>query len=134
SAEHPFSPPGTYTIRVLSTVNKGSGFLNPTWTGPSANDTDQDPNASLPQKAPLYGQDRRVVYIRPSTAADHANSPYYLGASGEGSPTLYDLEGLGELDVIEATSDGKVVALRPDGTPVPGWPVSTNVLSAPHNQ
>jgi subtilisin family serine protease len=136
AGQHPFSFPGTYTVRVLSTVDKtgGGGFLNPTWTGSAPADTDQDPNKALPQSAPLYGQDRRVVYVRPSTAADHAGSPYYLGASGEGSPTLYDLEGRGELDVIEATSDGKILALRPDGTPVPGWPVSTNALSAPHNQ
>jgi subtilisin family serine protease len=135
AGQHPFSFPGTYTVRVLSTVDKtgGGGFLNPTWTGPNPTDTDQDPNKALPQKAPLFGQDRRVVYIRPSNA-DHAGSPYYLGASGEGSPTLYDLEGRGELDAIEATSDGKVVALRPDGSAVPGWPVSTNALSAPHNQ
>jgi subtilisin family serine protease len=136
SGEHPFSFPGTYTVRVLSTVDKngGGGFLNPTWTGPGLTDTDQDPNRALPQKAPLYGQDRRIVNIRPSTAADHDGSPYYLGASGEGSPTLYDLEGRSELDVIEATSDGDVLALRPDGTPVPGWPVSADPLSAPHNQ
>ena len=136
AGQHPFSFPGTYTIRVLSTVDKtgGGGFLNPTWTGPGPSDTDQDPNHALPQTAPLYGQDRRVVYIHPSTAADHTGSPFYLGASGEGSPTLYDLEGRGELDVIEATSDGQVVALRPDGTPVPGWPVSIDPLSAPHNQ
>jgi subtilisin family serine protease len=136
AGQHPFSFPGTYTVRVLSTVDKagGGGFLNPTWTGPTPADSDQDPNRALPQTAPLYGQDRRIVYVRPSTAADHAGSPYYLGASGEGSPTLYDLEGRGELDAIEATSDGQVLALRPDGTPVPGWPVSTDTLSAPHNQ
>jgi subtilisin family serine protease len=136
TGQHPFSFQGTYTVRVLSTVDKngGGGFLNPTWTGPGAGATDQDPNQALPQTAPLFGQDRRIVYVRPSTAADHAGSPYYLGASGEGSPTLYDLEGRGELDAIEATSDGQVLALRPDGTPVPGWPVSTDTLSAPHNQ
>jgi len=136
AGEHPFSFPGTYTIRVLSTVDKtgGGGFLNPTWTGSGPTATDQDPNGALPQTAPLYGQDRRVVYVRPHAVADHAGSPYYLGASGEGSPTLYDLEGRGELDVIEATSDGQVVALRPDGSPVPGWPVSIDALSAPHNQ
>src|SRR4029078_902432 len=122
AGQHPFSFPGTYTIRVLSTVDKtgGGGFVNPTWTGPNPTDTDQDPNKALPQKAPLLGQDRRVVYVRPSTTADHAGSPYYLGGSGEGAPTLYDLEGRGELDAIEPTSDGKVVALRPDGTAVPG--------------
>jgi subtilisin family serine protease len=136
AGQHPFSYPGTYTIRVLSAVTKsnGGGFTNPTWTGSGPNDVDQDPNAALPQTAPLYGQDRRVVFVRPHSARDHDGSPYYLGASGEGSPTLYDLEGRGELDTIEATSDGQIQALRPDGTPVPGWPVSADTLSAPHNE
>lgn len=136
AGQHPFSFPGAYTLRVLSTVDKsnGGGFLNPTWTGSGPSAVDQDPNKALPQTAPLYGQDRRVIYIRPHSAADHAGSPYYLGASGEGSPTLYDLEGRGALDVIEATSDGEVQALRPDGTPVPGWPVSVDPLSAPQNE
>jgi subtilisin family serine protease len=134
AGQHPFSFPGTYTIRVLSKVDKPGGFLNPTWTGSGPTATDQDPNHALPQTAPLYGQDRRVVYVRPHTAADHAGSPYYLGASGEGSPTLYDLEGRGELDAIVPTSDGQVQALRPDGTAVPGWPVSVDTLSPPHNQ
>jgi len=38
-------------------------------------------------------------------------------------PTLYDLEGRGQLDIIQAAWDGHVYAWRPDGTPVPGWPV-----------
>jgi subtilisin family serine protease len=125
-AAHPdtgsFSPPGTYTIRVVSKLTKagGAGFDDPT----GAN----DPNPGMPASAPLYGQDRRVVYLRHSSS-DRANSPRYLGAGGEGSPTLYDLEGRGELDVIEATADGTVVVQRPDGTPVPGWPAAVDDLS-----
>ncbi|HEV3230427.1 MAG TPA: hypothetical protein VGY97_13205 [Solirubrobacteraceae bacterium] len=38
-------------------------------------------------------------------------------------PVLYNLEGKGQLDVIQAAWDGHVYAWRPDGTPVPGWPV-----------
>src|SRR5207244_7159567 len=35
AGQHPFSFPGTYTVRVLSTVNQPGGFLNPTWSGPN---------------------------------------------------------------------------------------------------
>jgi hypothetical protein len=45
-----------------------------------------------------------------------------LGASAEASPAMADLEGRGELDVIVATSDGTVHALRPDGSRVPAGP------------
>ena len=121
-----FSPPGTYTIRTLAYPVDGAGepveVANPTWVGGS----DLDPNHALPESAPLYGQDRRVVTVRPNADADRPGSPHYLGASGEASPTLYDLEGRGELDVIVPTGDGKVLALRPNGTNVPGWPVEVD--------
>ena len=39
------------------------------------------------------------------------------------SPTLADLEGNGELDIVEAGGDGYLHAWQPDGQPVPGWPV-----------
>src|SRR5205085_12305202 len=81
AGQHPFSFPGTYTIRVLSTVDKtgGGGFLNPTWTGAGSTATDQDPNKALPQNAPLYGHDRRFVYVRPHSPPDHAARPHDRG-------------------------------------------------------
>src|SRR5207247_8476630 len=127
---HPFSPPGTYTVRVLSQLDNSSGVAIAVADPVAASDPNYAaPGATAPAPAPLIGQDRRVVYIRPHSSHDHLGSPYYLGASGEGSPTLYDIEGRGQLDMIEATADGTVVALRPDGTAVPGWPGSINVLS-----
>lgn len=120
SPNQPFSPPGTYTIRLLSQVDRPDGFDNPV--------ADTDPNRALPARAPLYGQARRVLYVR-EPGGDRPGSPFKLGSSGEGSPTLYDLEGRGELDVIVPTADGGVLALRPDGTPLPGWPVRVDDLS-----
>ncbi len=42
------------------------------------------------------------------------------------APVLIDLENKkdGTLDVLQAAFDGNVYAFRPDGTPVPGWPVA----------
>jgi hypothetical protein len=40
-----------------------------------------------------------------------------------GAPALADLEGSGTLDIIAPSMDRHVYAWRPDGTPVPGWPV-----------
>jgi Subtilase family/FG-GAP-like repeat len=40
-----------------------------------------------------------------------------------GGAALGDLEGTGQLDIVFGGWDGKIYAFRPDGTPVPGWPV-----------
>jgi hypothetical protein len=40
-------------------------------------------------------------------------------------PVLADLEGNKHLDIIQAAGDNHIYAFRPDGTAVPGWPVST---------
>ncbi len=114
---HPFSPRGTVTIRVLASLP--GDVADPTGGA--------DPNGA-PAPAPLAGQDRRVVYVRP---ADHdaPGSPFALPSSGEGSPTLYDLEGRGELDTIVPTSDGQVLVLRPDGSAAAGWPQSIRPLT-----
>jgi hypothetical protein len=51
--------------------------------------------------------------------------PYALGSSGESSPKLADLDGDGVRDIVVATADGAVHALRAVGerpTPIAGFP------------
>jgi hypothetical protein len=58
------------------------------------------------------------------------NTPYSFQPENitGGSPVLADLEpARGQLDIIQPAGDDQLHAWRPDGTPVPGWPVSTNV-------
>ncbi len=52
--------------------------------------------------------------------------PLYLGASGESSPHLVDLDGSGKDTIVLATTDGKVHAIRWDGSELPGWPVKVD--------
>ncbi|MDQ6848063.1 MAG: hypothetical protein M3019_10880 [Candidatus Dormibacteraeota bacterium] len=70
------------------------------------------------------GEDRRAFHLR-HDGTQLAGFPLNLGASGEASPTLADIEGSGKLDTIIPTSDGAVHAIRPDGTEAPGFPVHT---------
>jgi hypothetical protein len=42
-------------------------------------------------------------------------------------PVLFDLEGRGQLDIVQAAWDGRLYVWRPDGTPVPGWPVEVKL-------
>ncbi|HEV3230621.1 MAG TPA: hypothetical protein VG245_00055, partial [Candidatus Dormibacteraeota bacterium] len=119
SASRAFDYPGTYTVRVLAS-DDGVGGSAPNVTDP----------AGINAPAPLVGQDRRVLFVL-HAASSHPGFPLSLGTSGEGSPTLYDLEGRGELDLIIPSADGEIIALRPDGTPVPGWPVFAAPLAVP---
>jgi len=45
------------------------------------------------------------------------------------SPTLYDMDGDGRLEVLVAAKDGRVYLLRHDGRYMPGWPISTGYSS-----
>ena len=72
----------------------------------------------------LVGEDRRVFHLRHDTS-EMPGFPVRLRSSGESSPTIADLEGLGTLDVVVATSDGAVHVIRADGREAPGFPVFT---------
>ena len=65
------------------------------------------------------------------------DTPYERGAStgALAAPVLAPLErGSRSLDIIQAAWDGHVYAWRPDGTPVPGWPVLVENPSRPPGQ
>jgi len=72
------------------------------------------------------GEDRRAFHLR-HDATEAPGFPVAVGASGEASPTMADIEGRGWLDTIIPTSDGTVHAYRPDGSEAPGFPVHTGV-------
>ncbi|HEY8739872.1 MAG TPA: hypothetical protein VIN56_04715, partial [Candidatus Dormibacteraeota bacterium] len=59
--------------------------------------------------------------------ANHLRLPARGGFS---PPVLADLEGTGQLDVLMSGYDGWEYAWRPDGTPVPGWPVQVKLPAA----
>jgi Subtilase family len=72
-------------------------------------------------------EDRRTVAIHSDPTLHGA--PRDLGASAESPPTLVDLDGDGVLDVVLASSDGAVHALRGEtGEELPGFPAYTNPL------
>ena len=73
------------------------------------------------------GEARKSIFLHHDPDV-RAGSPLNLGASGESSPALVDLDGNGADEIILATADGMVFALRGDGSLLPGWPVATNLL------
>ncbi len=63
----------------------------------------------------------------PRSATPHSRTPL-RGAWAQ--PTLAPLEGGKRLDVVLPGWDGKVYAWRPDGTRLPGWPVTIELPKA----
>ncbi|MCB9780553.1 MAG: VCBS repeat-containing protein [Alphaproteobacteria bacterium] len=70
---------------------------------------------------------RRAVYVQSDPDALDA-FPRKVGPSFEASPTLYDLDGDGVLDIVIADADGWVHVLTGQGTEVEGWPVRLGLL------
>jgi MYXO-CTERM domain-containing protein len=58
----------------------------------------------------------------------HTAFPIYVGASGEGSPKLADLDADGKDELVVASADGQVHAFTAAGTELPGFPVHTGVI------
>ena len=59
---------------------------------------------------------------------DRVDTPQVTGA-GAPSPAFADLDGDGRQELLVATDDGHVHALRAGGGELPGWPVSTGTAS-----
>jgi hypothetical protein len=68
------------------------------------------------------GEDRRTLYLH-RDADTIAGFPKWLTSDGASSPVFADLDGDNRNELIFATSDGVVHAMRRDGSELPGWPV-----------
>jgi hypothetical protein len=73
---------------------------------------------------------RKNVFIHEDSSL-RAGFPLALGTSGESSPVLFDLDDDGSDEIVMATADGQVHAIRGDGGELPGWPASTVMLPLP---
>jgi hypothetical protein len=84
-------------------------------------------HSSNPMLEGVKGESRKAVHIhRDSTLLP--GFPKWLGASGEASPKLADIDGDGKREIIVADSSGRVHAFRMDGSELPGWPARVELL------
>lgn len=75
----------------------------------------------------LTGQDRRNLYLQRDQSM-LPGFPKTLASDGASSPALADLDADNRNELIVATADGTVHALRPDGSELPGWPNRSDPL------
>jgi hypothetical protein len=73
--------------------------------------------------ADVRGIFRKTFGVR-ADPATHDGFPIFLGASGESSPKLTDLDGDGAEEIVMATADGFVHAFDRTGAEIPGFPVA----------
>jgi hypothetical protein len=84
------------------------------------------PHGKLRAGFPVHSQSRFASLPSPTprSATPHSRLP----SRGNWSPpVLADLEGTGRLDILMSAFDGFLYAWRPDGKPVPGWPVEVKL-------
>jgi hypothetical protein len=79
----------------------------------------------------LTGQDRRNLYLHRDRDL-LTGWPLKLPSDGASSPALADLDGDGRNELVLATGDGVVHALRRNGHELPGWPVHADPLPFLH--
>jgi hypothetical protein len=75
----------------------------------------------------LTGEDRRNMYLHRDSQLK-AGFPKEYPSDGASSPALVDLDGDNKNEVVFGTSDGRVHAIRPDGSELPGFPVHSDPL------
>jgi MYXO-CTERM domain-containing protein len=111
--------------------------LSTLYANPSATSTDPQANAATivitavahygGAIGDVNGEFRKTFFVHRDPEL-FAGFPIYIGAGGESSPHLVDLDGSGHDSVVIATSDGRVHTYQADGSELPGWPVETNPL------
>jgi hypothetical protein len=99
----PNSEPFGFTVRVVATAAVGSPSVAAT------------------------GEDQRNLYLhRDQDLLD--GFPKQQPAGAEASPAFADLDGDNRNEMVFATDDGRVNALKPDGSQAAGWPVRGDSL------
>jgi Subtilase family len=78
-------------------------------------------------------ESRKTVYLHHDPDLK-PGFPIQFGSSGEASVVTADLDGDNVEDMVVATSNGVIHALRADGSYLEGWPVNTDLLAFRYNE
>ncbi len=76
---------------------------------------------------PVKSEIRRPVYVYDDPTI-LPGFPKFIGASGEASPRLVDLDGDGKREILYGDADGRLHAFKADGSELAGFPFKTRPL------
>ena len=73
----------------------------------------------------LMGEERRAIAVHHDPTL-RRGFPRFIGPGGESQPVFADLQGRGRQAIVFGDADGRVHALGPRGSELPGFPVRTD--------
>ncbi|HEX2085630.1 MAG TPA: S8 family serine peptidase, partial [Solirubrobacteraceae bacterium] len=119
---------------------QGGSTVDP--TAPKPGPGDRDPNEPaftvrvVVTEGANRGEHRKTLFAYDDPDVHAGWSAKNLGAGGESSQRLFDLDGDNDLDVVQPDSGGRLHVLDHDGTPLPGFnggaPVRTRKVANLH--
>lgn len=120
---------GVHAIRADGTAMPGwPKVILPVWSSPALADLDADGDLEIIAQEGDPGSIGYRMWVWHHTGAVFAGWPRAIAADGQSSrssPAIGDLDGDGDLEIVTATSDGRLHVLQPDGTELAGWPRAT---------
>ncbi len=104
-----------------------TGVLDPVMSSPAIGDVDGDGIVEVA----VAGLDERIHLVDGRNGNEKPGWPYENQDTVFSSPALFDLDGDGKLEIIIGADDfqnngGHILALRPDKTELPGFPIHTD--------
>ncbi len=131
---------GVHVIRADGTAMPGwPNVIKPVYSSPALADLDGDGDLEIIVQEGDPGSQGYRLWVWHHTGAVLAGWPRAIAAEGHSSrcnPAVADVDGDGHLEIVTATSDGKLHVLRANNTYYPGFPIMTgapdySIISSP---
>jgi hypothetical protein len=131
---------GVHVIRADGTAMPGwPKVIKPVYSSPALADLDGDGDLEIIVQEGDPGSQGYRLWVWHHTGAVLAGWPRNIAVEGHSSrcnPAVADVDGDGQLEIVTATSDGKLHVLRANNTYLPGFPLATgapdySIISSP---
>ncbi len=131
---------GVHVMRADGTVMPGwPKVIRPVFSSPALADLDDDGDLEIIVQEGDPGSQGSRLWVWHHTGTVFPGWPYTIAVEGHSSrcnPAVADVDGDGDLEIVTATSDGKLHVVQTNGTEYPGFPLPTgapdySIISSP---